>query len=238
MTGKHLGAAHVISFLLILFLVMPVSPITASAGDEGLAKELIGSWYDDPEIAEDDEREISPTLTFSEDGTMSLLCCGKDGEYAFSYEGTWKFEYVPDLNDQVTFLFTATDNPAYAGKEYRVECVYEAYTESWDENDTLFTYLILTQVSSDGVTPFDDVYGDGWGVALHREQGPNMRVVKCKDYVSLRKKRSTASARLVRVPLGAPVLAFPEYGDENGFIFCLYHGQYGYILAEYLEPVE
>ena len=34
------------------------------------------------------------------------------------------------------------------------------------------------------------------------------------------------------------MLAYPEYGAENGFIYCVYQGEEGYILAEYLEPVE
>lgn len=105
------------------------------------------------------------------------------------------------------------------------------------ENDTEHTYLILEETGCSGVSPFTDLYGYP-SAALHREQGPNMRVVNCSHYVSLREKRSTASARLAKVPLGAQVLAFPEAGEENGFIQCVYHDEYGYILSEYLRPVE
>jgi hypothetical protein len=138
----------------------------------------------------------------------------------------------------MTLLFTSTDNPSRAGSDYRVECAYEAYTESWVENDTRITCLILNPpIRCSGVSPFEEVYGED-GAALVREQGPNMRVVKCKEFVSLREERSTSARRLAKVPLGALVLAFPEYGEENGFIYCVYHDEEGYILAEYLQPVE
>ena len=64
----------------------------------------------------------------------------------------------------------------------------------------------------------------------------DMRVVNCSSYVSLREKRSTASARIAKVPLGAEVLAYPEE-EQNGFVLCVYGEQYGYILKEYLEPI-
>ena len=94
--------------------------------------------------------------------------------------------------------------------------------------------------SISGVSPFTEVYGEdcAGGLALHREQGPNMRVVKCKEFVSLREARSTSAKRLAKVPLGALVLAFPEYGEENGFIYCVYHDEEGFILAEYLSPAD
>ena len=58
----------------------------------------------------------------------------------------------------------------------------------------------------------------------------------CKDYVSLRSKASKSSTRLAKVPLGASVLAYPDE-EQNGFILCVYQDEYGYILAEYLEPI-
>ena len=85
-----------------------------------------------------------------------------------------------------------------------------------------------------------EVYGEDvqGPLALHREHGPNARIVNCRDYVSLRAKRSTGSARLAKVPLGAMVMAFPEFGGENGFTLCEYQGKTGYILTEYLELSE
>lgn len=192
---------------------------------------LPGSWVHESESS-------GTVLTLEENGEMTLTCFGASGGYTYTCEGVWSYVSVPNGCGQLTLLFTATSHPLYAGSAYRVECVYEAYTESWVENDTLFTYLIFDPpIRSTGVSPFEDVYGDV-EVALHREKGPNMQVVNCKEYVSLRETRSTSSARLEKVPLGALVLAFPEYGQENGFIYCFYHDQEGYILAEYLQAAE
>ena len=199
--------------------------------DMEFLKELPGRWAEEYEGA-------GAVLTLEENGEMSLYCYSTDGTYAYSFRGTWAYEPVPPYSSQLRLRFTSTDNPSRAGSEYSVECVYAAYTESWVENDTEITYLILNPpISCSGVSPFEEIYGDD-GAALHRERGPNMRVVKCKEFVSLRETRSTSAKRLAKVPLGALVLAYPEYGEENGFIFCVYHGQEGYILSEYLKPTE
>ncbi len=199
--------------------------------DAEFLRELPGQWAEEYEGA-------GTVLTLEENGNMSLYCYGVDGGFAYTYEGTWSYAPVPNRSSELTLLFTSTGNPLYEGREYRVECAYAAYTESWVENDTLITYLILNpQVSSSGVSPFEEVCGEE-GPALHREKGPNMRVVKCKEFVSLREARSTSAKRLAKVPLGALVLAFPEYGEENGFIYCVYHDEDGFILAEYLQPID
>ena len=169
-----------------------------------------------------------------------LLCSGADGEYLYSYEGAWSLTLVPDEMDRLTLLFTATDHPAYEGSGYSAECGYSVYAEGWVEEDVEHTYLILEDEAASGVSPFQDILGEagGWPIGMHREEGPNMRVAHCKSFVSLREERSVSSARLAKVPLGAEVLAFTRYGEENGFLLCVYHGEYGYILSEYLEPIE
>ena len=178
-------------------------------------------------------------LTLEEGGRAFLDCFSASGEYLCAWGGEWSYRPVPDLGGELTLLFTWTDDPAHEDDEnYRLECVYAAYTESWIENDTEVTYLILNpEIRCSGVSPFEALYDDAIP-ALHRDRGPNMRVVNCKEFVSLRETRSTSARRLVKVPLGAQVLAFPEYGNENGFIYCVYRGEEGYILAEYLEPIE
>ena len=202
-----------------------------SAYDEEMLSILPGSWAEEYEGA-------GTVLMLEENGKMSLSCYSVDGSFAYTCQGTWSYTPIPGYGSQMTLLFTSTDNPSHAGSAYSVECVYEAYTESWVENDTLITCLILNPpVRCSGVSPFEEVYGEN-DAALSREQGPNMRVVKCKEFVSLREERSTSAKRLVKVPLGALVLAFPEYGEENGFIYCVYHDEEVYILAEYLQPVE
>ena len=225
----------------ILLLILLLACITAAtAADEEFGRDLPGQWILTCDVQEEGEelREADlAALTLEKDGKASIRCNGKDGKYLYTCEGTWTFEFVPDLNDKLTLLFTSTDDPARAGSEYRVECVYDAYAEAWVENDVMHTYMILTPISCSGVSPILEVSGCE-DAAMHREQGPNMRIVNCRDYVSLRANRSKTSARVAKVPLGAQVLAFPEHGNGNGFIECVYHDEYGYILAEYLEPIE
>ena len=190
---------------------------------------LPGQWVDDGE-----GRAVD--LVLDENGDMSLQFT--EGDRTVTYNGAWSLETKSDYNEELTLLFTSTDNQSHTETGYNVECTYTAYTESWIENDTLITYLILNPpISCSGVSPFEEINGNN-SAALHREQGANMRVVKCKEYVSLREERSTKSTRLAKVPLGASVLAFPEYGEKNGFIYCVYNGEEGFILSEYLEPIQ
>jgi len=63
----------------------------------------------------------------------------------------------------------------------------------------------------------------------------NMRVVNCKQWVSLREKPAQNSDRLAVVPLGAEVTDCVK--STKGFIYCQYEGTYGYILMKYLEII-
>lgn len=240
MAGKRPGKTRIWILLSLLLLATLIFAATALAEDEELLKILPGRWTLTDELQEPEGEPVMADLallTLEENGNMSLECDGRDGGYAYTCKGTWSFEFVPGGLDRLTLTFTSTDDPTQGGNAYLVECVYEIYAESWTENDTEQTYLILADVACSGLSPFEDVYGYN-DPALHREQGPNMRVIKCKDFVSLREKPSTSSKRLLKVPLGAMVLAYPEFGEKDGFILCVYHDEYGYILADYLEPVE
>lgn len=62
----------------------------------------------------------------------------------------------------------------------------------------------------------------------------NMEVVNCSEWVSLREEPSTRSERLVKVSLGSIVSDCRKVNDT--WIYGLYDGHGGYILAEYLEP--
>ena len=63
-------------------------------------------------------------------------------------------------------------------------------------------------------------------------EGARGRVVDCEEWVSLRAAPDTSAQRLAQVPLGAEVTEVALAG--NGFAACVYEGQAGYILAEYL----
>ena len=70
------------------------------------------------------------------------------------------------------------------------------------------------------------------------EKGPDyigaMRVVRCKEYVSLREGPRKTYNRIMKVPLGAIVMNC-RYA-KKGFVSCEYQGEEGYILKMYLEP--
>lgn len=72
-----------------------------------------------------------------------------------------------------------------------------------------------------------------------------MRVVRCREYVTLREAPYKTSKELAKVPLGAIVLyasknerkyAYTPYKKQaHMFIKCEYEGQEGYILKQFLE---
>ena len=241
MAEKWTGRTFGLILAVVLFVGALACAPAARADDAETLRMIPGRWTCTDEVQEDGEEEIRTAdiafLTFGEDGTLSMRCNDRNGEYAWTCEGTWSSELVTDGMDRLTLRFTSTDNPMRAGSEYSVECVYNIYSESWVENDTEIIYLILEDGICSDTSPFEELTGYD-GAAIHRENGPNMRVVNCSNYVSLREKPSKSSARLAKVPLGALVLAFPEAGEENGFITCIYRDEYGFILSEYLEPAE
>ena len=214
--------------------------------DMDMLRILPGEWIYANYMEEQVSDQVTPTadlalLTLGEWGWAALDCYDASGEYLSVWDASWSYQPVPDSGGELTLIFNWTDDPDYGDEDmndFRLECVWAAYTESWIENDTEVTYLILNpEIRCSGVSPFEAYYDDPIP-ALHKDRGPNMRVVKCKEFVSLRETRSTSAKRLLKVPLGALVLAYPEYGEENGFIYCVYQGEEGYILSEYLQPIE
>ena len=239
MTKKKTAAFRIIPLLFVLLLTLPFRMPAVSADDTELLGELPGRWifYAYGEEQADGETPLLDLayLTLNEDGTLTLNCYGRDGEYICTYGGGWSFELVTGGMDRLTMLFFRTD-----GGASNVECAWSVYAEGWDENDAHHMFLALEDEECSGVSPFEELYGEEgkWPVGLEKTEGPNMQVYNCREFVSLRDERSTSSKRLAKVPLGAYVLAFPEAGEKNGFILCMYGGEYGYILSEYLRPAE
>ena len=242
MTGNRTGIARILILLLALALALGAR-LPAAAEDAALAGIIPGTWTITDEVEADGEDSRTAdigVIAFGEDGTLILAFNGEDGQDVYSCIGTWSFEVVPDDLDRLTLRYDSTDNPRYVGSEYSLEIVYTVYAESWVEDDTEHIYLLIEDFSgeaADVLSPFDERWGYN-SAAVHRERGPNMRVVKCSNYVSLREKPDAASRRLAKVPLGAPVLTFPGTAEQNGFTLCVYQDEYGYILSEYLAPAE
>lgn len=61
----------------------------------------------------------------------------------------------------------------------------------------------------------------------------DMTVVDCDEWVSLRNAPSSASPRILKVPLGAKVTDCLIVSDE--FAYCWYNGYSGYIMTKYLS---
>ena len=236
MTGKNGRSARLTVLFLVLLLTVAAFA-AASADDEELLELIPGEWISTDEIQSDygEIYEVNMFAVFEENGELRLRVETTEGKYLFSSEGTWTFELVTGGMDRMTLYFSSTDNPAYADSEYGVECVYNVYSESGVEESTLKTWLLIEDTGENEDSPFMNAFGYD-GAAFRREEGPNMRVVNCKDYVSLRSKANKSSSRLAKVPLGALVLAYPDE-EQNGFILCVYQDEYGYILKEYLEPI-
>ena len=232
---------RLVAALVLLCMALQVCAVPAFADDPDLRTLLPGQWLGDREAEDPDvpgQKEYI-MLTLAEDGVMVLRCNDAQGEYAYSYDGLWSFDPASEdteYRDLVTLRFESTDNPLYDGQDYERTFTYPVYTESWVENDTEITYLIFEDTETSESSPFMDMQ-DANGAALYKKKGPNMRVVNCKQYVSLREKRASSSKRLAKVPLGAQVLAYPD-SVENGYILCVYKDQYGYILSEYLEAID
>lgn len=243
--GSFRRLLALLSMILCFALLLPAALAEAPADDAALTdadrqfiQELPGVW-DFSNVVQQEEGDPIPlaNLTLAADGKASLYCLGKDGEYAYTCEGEWAYEPVPEQHGQLKLLFTKTDDPAAPEGEYRLECVYSAYMESWANGNTIVSYLMLENQLSESTSPIQALYGQNYAV-FNRTQEPNMKVINCKEYVSLREEASSESPRLASVPLGAKVLAFPAVEGENEFIRCVYQGQYGYIMAEYLKAIE
>lgn len=63
--------------------------------------------------------------------------------------------------------------------------------------------------------------------------GVKMSVVNCNEWVSLRSGPSSSNKQIAKVPLGTVVTDC--YQAENGYVWCNYNGQGGYISSSYLK---
>ena len=63
-----------------------------------------------------------------------------------------------------------------------------------------------------------------------------MKVVNCEEWVSFRVKPDAGAKRLEKIPLGATVENCSKENEK--YTYAEYEGRCGFILSEYLEPVE
>ena len=124
----------------------------------------------------------------------------------------------------------------------------EADAPEEDENDVIFADEDDPEEGTAGEEDADDPEAEEEPAEAEPTEAPKeekklnerdylgtMKVVNCKEWVSLREKASQNTERLAKVPLGE--LVYDCYRDEKGFVYCQYQGTYGYVLRKYLEPV-
>ena len=68
-------------------------------------------------------------------------------------------------------------------------------------------------------------------------QPVDMLVVNCNEWVSLRDKPTTSSARLDKIPLGTLLEDCYQSIQNPDFYSCGYNGKWGYVHSDYLMPV-
>ena len=59
------------------------------------------------------------------------------------------------------------------------------------------------------------------------------KVVRCNEFITLRKTPSTKGEEITKIPLGAIVTVYS--GADNGFYYINYGGIEGYALASYID---
>ena len=140
MTGKGIWKARALMLLLVLALAAQACGMTAAADDAELLAMLPGQWTcdDGVELTDQEMVDTNLVLTLGENGQMSLHCTMNEGQYDYTYEGTWTSELVTEMDpetgmtDKLTLRFTSTNNPLYDGSDYGVECVYLSSYERAD----------------------------------------------------------------------------------------------------------
>ena len=71
--------------------------------------------------------------------------------------------------------------------------------------------------------------------AYAASHGDFVRVVGCKEFITLREEPSTGAKAIVQIPLGALVTRY-EYTD-NGFARVYYGGYFGFVQSKYISEI-
>ena len=92
-----------------------------------------------------------------------------------------------------------------------------------------FVYVTYNGVSGYALTKYLDEFEPQIAI------GEYMKVVNCKESVTLRKTASTSGREICQIPLGGVVYAIKE--GANGFFMVEYNGMQGFVLKKYLGSV-
>lgn len=155
---------------------------------------------------------------------MSLAACPGMAE---EYDGVSTM-YVVNCSEWVSLRSSPSTSAARVAKVPLGAAVTDCRTAS-----TTFTYCTYNGASGYVLTEYLSVNAPYEGGS--ESYVGEMRVVNCSEWVSLRSRPSTSSARLAKVPLGAVLMECTRYSSQ--FIYGNYNGQWGYVLSEYLSRV-
>ena len=92
-----------------------------------------------------------------------------------------------------------------------------------------FVHVVYNNVDGYALSKYLDEYEPQIAICEY------MRVVNCKESITLRKTASTSGNEICQIPLGDIVYAIKE--AANGFLMVEYNGKQGYALRKYLEFV-
>lgn len=106
----------------------------------------------------------------------------------------------------------------------------------------LFGAVIYLEDASNGFVYVTYNGVSGYALAKYLDEfepqiaiGEYMKVVNCKESVTLRKTASTSGREICQIPLGGVVYAIKE--GANGFFMVEYNGMQGFVLKKYLGSV-
>ncbi|MBR2652947.1 MAG: SH3 domain-containing protein [Lachnospiraceae bacterium] len=106
----------------------------------------------------------------------------------------------------------------------------------------LFGAVIYLEDASNGFVYVTYNGVSGYALAKYLDEfepqiaiGEYMKVVNCKESVTLRKTASTSGKEICQIPLGSVVYAIKE--GANGFFMVEYNGMQGFVLKKYLGSV-
>ena len=126
--------------------------------------------------------------------------------------------------DSVARIPRGKNVDAYAYNGRFAECYY----------DGMHGYVLLDYLSDGYARDYQRYeYGDSTEQNTDYDNFlGSMRVVNCKNWVTLRASASTEATAVARIPLGEYVEAY-KYNSK--FAECYYDGMHGYVLTRYLK---
>lgn len=227
-----------------LFCILVIMCILTGCGSKSITIELGGdnkTTEEDRDEKESKEDESVPTVeensivetepVSTQDMSQTTQIQTQAEEIATANTQVLTTLYVVNCNESIT-LRTADSTSA---KEIRQIPLGAAV--SFMENASNGFYKVSYNGSTGyalasylSVDPYDHYVASTTAAASTSWTG---KVVRCNEFITLRKTPSTKGEELIKIPLGAIVTVYS--GADNGFYYINYGGIEGYALASYID---